>query len=174
MLGAAIHRDTEHASGESGGVFDLIGGLPLHPLAIHAAVVLVPLSAAGVVLYVVIPRWREALRWPLLVTSTVAAAATLLGYLSGEPLQDRLGLGESRAVQRHAELGEQSLIVVLVWWVVVVLLLGRWWPRGNDRPALTRALLIVAVVVSLMATASVIATGHSGASSVWGPRVATS
>ncbi len=32
---------------EESGLFDTVFGLPLHPLAVHAAVVLVPLAALG-------------------------------------------------------------------------------------------------------------------------------
>ena len=40
--------------------FDTIGGLPLHPLTVHAASVLIPLSAIALVLLVFVPKWRKA------------------------------------------------------------------------------------------------------------------
>ena len=42
-----------------------INGLPLHPLVVHAVVVLSPLAALGGLLYAAVPRWRWWLRWPL-------------------------------------------------------------------------------------------------------------
>jgi hypothetical protein len=39
-------------------------GLPLHPLVVHAAVVLTPLAALLVVGSAVLPRWRWLTRWP--------------------------------------------------------------------------------------------------------------
>jgi len=37
---------------------DLITGLPVHPLVIHAVVVLVPLAAIGALLVIFIPKFR--------------------------------------------------------------------------------------------------------------------
>ena len=55
---------------------DSIAGLPLHPLIVHAAVVLLPLSALGVLLVVVFPRLRAG--YALLVALGVRAAAPQL------------------------------------------------------------------------------------------------
>jgi len=55
---------------------DLILGLPLHPLIIHAVVVLVPLSALGVIFLLVFPRIAPTfspLILILLIASTVLA-----------------------------------------------------------------------------------------------------
>jgi hypothetical protein len=40
------------------GPFDTVAGLPVHPLVVHAAVVLLPLSAIGLVTIILVPRWR--------------------------------------------------------------------------------------------------------------------
>lgn len=153
-------------------MFDLIGGLPLHPLVVHASVALIPLSAIGVLIYVFVPRWRMTLRWPLLVVATIAALSVPVAYLTGEPLRDRLGLAESNAVQRHEAFALQTLIVLFVWWLVVVALLWRTPSDSQARKAWPpRWLLATAVIVSLAGLAGIIATGRSGASSVWSPRV---
>jgi hypothetical protein len=39
-----------------------LGGLPLHPLVIHAAVVFGPLAALCALGYALLDRWRERLR----------------------------------------------------------------------------------------------------------------
>ena len=41
------------------GFFDSIAGLPLHPLVVHFAVVLLPLAALVLVLLVGVPKWAE-------------------------------------------------------------------------------------------------------------------
>ena len=48
---------------ESGGPFDLVNGIPVHPLVVHAAVVLVPLAALGLVVMAVWPRFSRSLGW---------------------------------------------------------------------------------------------------------------
>jgi len=67
-------------------MFDTFDGLPLHPLVIHAAVVLIPLSGLLGVLYAV-PRIRAWARWPLLVVSAAALGAAFVATQSGEALQ---------------------------------------------------------------------------------------
>jgi uncharacterized membrane protein len=153
-------------------MFDLIGGLPLHPLVVHASVALIPLSAIGVLVYAFVPRWRATLRWPLLVVATIAAVSVPAAYFTGEPLRDRLGLAGSNAVQRHEGFAQQTLIVLFAWWLVVVALLWRAPTDAQSRtPWPPRWLLVLAVLLSLAGIAGIVATGHSGASSVWSPRV---
>ena len=53
-----------------------IGGLPLHPLVIHAAVVFGPLGALSALGYAVLARWRDRLRWPMLVLALLATGAS--------------------------------------------------------------------------------------------------
>jgi hypothetical protein len=80
--------------------FDTIGGLPLHPLTVHAASVLIPLSAIALVLLVFVPKWRKAYL-PL----TVGALAVSVGLAfaakqSGEALLREL---ETRPITKHSE-----------------------------------------------------------------------
>jgi hypothetical protein len=44
-------------------MFRAFMGLPLHPLAVHAAVIFVPLLALGSAGYAVLPRVRRRLGW---------------------------------------------------------------------------------------------------------------
>src|SRR4051794_28553737 len=60
-----------------------INGLPLHPLVVHAAVVFVPLAALAAILYALVPRWRDQLRWPMVVLVLVATAAIWTAYFTG-------------------------------------------------------------------------------------------
>ena len=46
--------------------FDEIAGLPLHPLVVHFAVVLLPLGALGLIALVAVPRWADRFAWPTL------------------------------------------------------------------------------------------------------------
>ncbi|MDH5279339.1 MAG: hypothetical protein OEW53_09900, partial [Actinomycetota bacterium] len=53
---------------------DTIGDVPVHPLVVHAVVVLLPLAALGVLVLVVVPRWRPTFA-PLVLGVTVVATA---------------------------------------------------------------------------------------------------
>ena len=53
-----------------------VGGLPLHPLIVHAAVGIVPLAALFALLTALVPGWRWFTRWGALV-----AALGAVGFL---------------------------------------------------------------------------------------------
>src|SRR4029453_12287221 len=57
-------------------------GLPLHPLVVHAAVVLGPLAALAALAYVGWPKHRDLLRWVALVTVLLATASIWAAYLT--------------------------------------------------------------------------------------------
>jgi len=95
-------------------VFDLINGLPVHALVVHAVVVLLPLGALGTIAIAVRPGWRHTYG-PLVVAVTAAATVLLpVATSSGEALEERVGNpGE------HAELGDQ-----LIWFALPMLVLA--------------------------------------------------
>ena len=64
-------------------------GLPVHPLAVHLPVVLVPLLAAVTLAYVLIPRVRRQTGWLLAGLSVVTPLAAFGAYLSGENLAEQ-------------------------------------------------------------------------------------
>lgn len=143
-------------------MFDVVAGLPVHPLVIHAVVVLGPLSAVLLLAYALRPSWRVGLRWPTLLLSLVAAASAFVATESGEALEERVG----DPAFEHAEKGDLaaiSMYVLVGAVIVVVFLLAR-----AGRAARASA---VSVVIALAATAftffAVYDAGHSGASSVW-------
>ena len=95
-------------------VFDLINGIPIHPLVVHAVVVLLPLAALGTIAIALRPAWRR--RYGPLVVAAAALAAILcpVATSSGEALEKHVGdPGE------HAELGDQ-----LIWFVLPLLVLA--------------------------------------------------
>ena len=63
-----------------------VNGLPLHPLVVHAVVVLGPLAALTGLAYALVPRWRWVLRWPLVALAVVTAVAALAAVAAGEDL----------------------------------------------------------------------------------------
>lgn len=153
-------------------VFDTINGIPLHPLVVHAVVVLLPLAILGTIAIVVKPAWRRSYG-PLVVG--VAAAAVVLcpvATSSGESLEQHVGNpGE------HAALGDQ-----LVWFAIPVLALAAvlvWLDRRSPdrRPGpswLLSAVSVLAVVASLACAVQVYRVGDSGARAAWQDRVASS
>lgn len=150
----------------SGSPFDAAFGLPLHPLAVHVPVVLLPLGALAVLLLLLVPRWRTALAWPVVAVLGIAAVGSLVAKLSGEALAERVG-----EPGQHEELG--NWLVAIAW----ILFAGTlaWWLWQRKRLTQRRATGVVGLIVGVvLATLAVIAlivtvlTGHTGATSVWG------
>ena len=90
-----------------------INGVPLHPLVIHAVVVFVPLAALGA-LAMAVPKWRWLARWPTLLVTLGATAATYVATLTGEDLEEERGL-ESPLLQTHEEWGERLMIAMWIF-----------------------------------------------------------
>ena len=155
---------------------ETVFGLPTHILSIHAVVVLVPLSATGVVLMALVPPLRRLLRWPVLAVLTAALVAVPVATQTGELLMARLvrdgALGGPvlDKVRLHQELGEQVLWPVLGLWIFTVgLVVADRTHRRARRSRLLAVLVGLAVVTAALATLQVIRTGHAGATAVWNP-----
>ncbi len=152
-------------------MFDLVNGVPWHPLVVHGVVVLLPLAILGTILLAVRPSWRRTYG-PLVVF--FAAAATVLmpvATSSGEALQRRVGHpGE------HAELGDQLIwfTIPLLVLVAALVLMDRYYaPRDiSTGRRLTTVVAGLAVVAALVSGVQVYRVGDSGARAAWGGRVA--
>jgi uncharacterized membrane protein len=150
-------------------MFAEIQGLPLHPLVVHAVVVLVPLSALGAVLVAARPRWARPYG-PLVAFGAVAAAgAAWVAQQAGNALEAELGY-TGDALERIETHGRWGLYVVnlgagfAVLAVVSTVLAFRLGPDNRwQRVAawLTAALGVGATVFAVLA-------GDTGARSVWG------
>jgi uncharacterized membrane protein len=153
-------------------------GLPAHPLLVHVPVVLVPLGAVGALLILIRPAWRGRFGVLVAITAGVGLAGLQFAIGSGESLEERVQ--ETPAVERHAELAGISRLSVLVFFLAVTafvlydrrrrsraVLAGPGTPAAASGSALLLALAALTVVTSLLATASVVQAGHSGAKAVW-------
>jgi uncharacterized membrane protein len=158
----------------SGGPFDLVNGIPVHPLVVHAAVVFVPLTALGMIVMAIWPRFSAKLGWLVAVSAVLATVFSFAAKESGEVLQGRVG----EPGFDHAELGDVMPIFAgfLLIAVVALWLIDRSAPA--DGPAPRRGLRItVAIVGVLIAVGNLVwvyKVGDSGAKSVWSGRVTAS
>ena len=167
-------------TGHNRRVFDLINGLPVHPLVVHAAVVLIPLTLVGTILIAVRPAWRRTLGWWVVLLAAAALVTSVAAKESGEKFATRVGLPVT-----HADLGDvMPLFAFLMFaattaYVVVGYLQDRKQAPASGTAAggfagqsvLVTVLAVVAVVVAIVATGWVIRVGDSGAKAVWEGRV---
>lgn len=160
-----------------------LAGLPLHPLVVHAVVVLVPLAVLAAVLVAVWPTARARFGWPAVVVAAAATASIPLATSTGEDLRDRLS--PDPLIATHAELGDQLLILMAPMAVLLtgLVLLARrrrlaeateateatgtpaTAPRWT-RPAAV-ALTIAVVALAALSAVQVVRIGDSGARAVW-------
>ena len=163
-------------------MFDTIGGIPLHPLIVHAVVVLVPLASLLLLLAAVSPRIRHWAGILTPVTATLALIMTPLATQSGEALEKRVEA--SPTLEEHTELGDSLLYFVLV---LAILAWALWFldrraqaavgtvsetdgahasataPRAPLRPVV----IVLSGITGLATTGQVVRIGHSGASASW-------
>lgn len=149
-----------------------INGLPLHPLLVHAVVVLLPLAALMLILGSL---WPAARRKFGILTPIIALAALIavpLTTQAGEALERQTE--PSAILEQHTELGDH----LLPWAAGLFLIaLAQWlWfrrpRRTDDRPATRRpvvgiVLAVAAIAISVGATIDVVRIGDSGAQAVW-------
>ncbi|WP_280353371.1 DUF2231 domain-containing protein [Nocardia otitidiscaviarum] len=151
-----------------------LDGLPAHVLLVHALVVLVPLTAALLILCALWAGARRRLVWPTAVLAVVVVALTPLTIDAGEWLYTRVG--STPAIDEHVELGRATLYYVIPLLVVALLLLFWHWreERGATigRPVVS-VLIVLAIVAGVAAGAQIYRVGESGSRAVWGGITAT-
>ena len=155
-------------------MFDTIAGLPIHPLVVHAAVVLGPLAALLLVVYVVKSDWRHGLRWPTALTGIGAGLSAAVAASSGESLQyrvDQVATSAQRSlVEEHAEAGDMaaaSLYVLAIAIVLVVFFLLKPRPTKPIGRGLAALGIVVTIVAVGFSTFAIVNAGHTGASASW-------
>ena len=155
-------------------MFDLINGLPVHPLVVHGVVVLLPLAIVGTIAIVVKPAWRISHGVLVVAIAAVATALIPVATSSGEALEKHVG-----DPGNHAALGDQ-----LIWFAIPLLVFSAalvWLERRRaaDKPtigpsALPAVMAALAVVAALATGVQVYRVGDSGARSAWGDQVSSS
>lgn len=149
-----------------GGPFDLILGIPVHPLVVHAVVVLVPLAATGLIVMALWPKFSRQYGWLVLLAAAGGAVSSFVAKEAGEALADRIGAPGFN----HQALGSRLPLFALALLLVAI---ARWAmdrARAPGDATRQRGRMLVAVLAVLIAGASifwVIRVGHTGAQSVW-------
>ncbi|WP_232466268.1 DUF2231 domain-containing protein [Diaminobutyricimonas sp. LJ205] len=150
-----------------------IGGLPLHPLIVHAVVVLTPLTVLALLLGTFWPAARRRLGIVTPLAALLVLVMVPITVLAGRELKEIVG--PLPAVLRHESFGN-----MLLPWVVALFVVSagqwawyRWGERRRARPAQLVPILIgiAAVVVGVGTLVIIVLIGDSGARAVWGPVV---
>jgi hypothetical protein len=156
-----------------------IAGLPLHPLLVHAIVVLTPLTALALVLGSVWPAARRRLGTVTPLAALLLVALVPITVAAGEALRDIVG--PLPAVQTHEGYG-RMLLPWVIGMLVVAAAQWAWFRWGQPRatgaagtavPSSPRArivtvvLAVLAIAVAAGTVVTVVLIGDSGARAVW-------
>ncbi|WP_426566771.1 DUF2231 domain-containing protein [Angustibacter sp. McL0619] len=147
-------------------MFDTIFGLPMHPLVVHATVVVVPTAALSIALAACWPRFRRWAGFLPLLLSVVALLLVPLSTSSGESLERHVP--ETELLRQHTEMADGLLVWVIILTVAAA---GLYW---QDRTSKLPRRALVTVAISVLAAVGVVGTvvqvvriGHSGAKAAW-------
>ena len=152
-------------------VLETLLGIPLHPLLIHTAVVFVPLLVLAALVYALVPGLRARVGWLLVGLAVLAPLCTLASKLSGDAFRARMvrrhltspqGLA---LIDGHRHLG--TILVYVVSALGVVSLLMVLLPPARRTKAVSLALVVLAVGLSIVSGYYVFRTGDTGAHIVW-------
>ncbi len=140
-------------------------GLPLHPLVIHAVVVLVPLTSIGALLMALRPRFSKRFGVIFVIGAILSAVSAFVAKESGETL------ARTRPVSgEHVMAGDVVPLPVLGFAVLLTVfwLFDRGVPGNRTRPLWLKVLAIAVILAAVGCTYLVVIAGHTGALSVWG------
>lgn len=119
-------------------MFEEFLDLPLHPLAVHLPIVLIPLLIMVALAYALIPPVRRLTWWALIGLAVVAPAVTWATRESGYELrarlaeQDALPAPLAEDVDEHARLSHILIWLVAALAVVSLMLVLAVWRRANS------------------------------------------
>lgn len=145
-------------------MFDTIGGLPVHPLVVHAAVVLIPLSAIGAFLIVLRPRYLRYFGVATISVALIGLIAAFISKESGESLSSRIG-----NPQPHVDYGNIYPLVALgyVFLLTFFWLFARGVPLNRNRPIWLKLVGVVVLLAAVGISYFTFLVGHSGAEATW-------
>ena len=157
----------------------VIDGIPLHPLVVHAVVVLLPLAALGSVVIAVRRSWRRSFGIPVLLMALVGVAAVPLATTTGSELRAALGVN-NQLLDVHEQRASWLLPFALTFLVLVAAAVltelaavraevgaHAAEPAGPTRRRVTTGLSVLAALAGLAVTAVVGWVGHAGSVVVW-------
>lgn len=139
---------------------ELVFGIPAHPLIVHAVVVLLPLSAIGMIAMVLIPPFRGTVQKYFVAGALlIATGSAFLATQSGKTLNMVDSVSEY-----HQDWGTRTFYAALGLTALSALWL---WLDTKPKSIYKMITGILVVIVSLAAITATVLAGHSGAESVW-------
>ncbi len=145
-------------------IFFSLGGLPIHPLIVHIAVVILPFGAVALISSIYSTKVREKFAVLTLWAIGVGTIATYIAKESGEALAEEFGNPE-----KHADYGSLLFSASLA---LIAFSLNWHGSRKNPERKLHKFLGHFSALLAVVVIVLTVLTGHSGAAAVWEARIA--
>ena len=143
-----------------------VNGLPTHALAVHAAVVFVPLAAFLAILFV-IPRTRSWAALPMAIVSVGALISVYIARESGFNLKRHLQLGA--LIQDHENKANVLFYLMIPFAIIAVVVYLLWRRPGQFTGAVQWVACTVLIVGAVVVGVQTIRVGEAGAKALWNP-----
>jgi len=161
------------------GVFDDFFGVPTHPLAVHAPVVLVPIAAVVAVVLAIKSDRRARVGWLMPAAVFVLVAMLFVAKESGESAKEAENVFGD--IAQHEDLANATFVLAIIWFVLTLAVAIRDWMNGRghqvqplsagaavaSHDTIALVLAILAAVAAVITTIWLVRTGHAGAESRW-------
>jgi len=143
-------------------------GLPLHPLIVHAVVVLLPLAALGGIVMAAWPKFSRRFGPVVVLLAWAGVAGAVAASHTGEQLQAALGM----QIGNHASFGREVKYAAFAFAALLSGLYFLDWRagrggKGKKRTALEWVLAVLTIGAALFAIYLTVQAGHTGAKLVW-------
>ncbi len=152
------------------GPFGLLG-LPLHPLLVHATVILAPVTALAVALTAIWPAARRRLGLAMPIAAALVAVLVPVTVLAGLDLAAKVG--STPAIRQHEALG-----LLLIPWSIALLIaavavhlrerMTARIRRIRIASAISATITTIAAVCAIGTIVTAVLAGEAGARAVWG------
>ncbi len=140
-----------------------IFGLPVHPLVVHFAVVILPLSTIALIAIIYTPKIKVKYSFIAAAGIVLGSAAVLVAKQSGEALAEKIGTPVV-----HADYGSLLTIAAFIFMVLTII----WYQSAKGRKSRTATLLShITALAGVAVLILTFLTGHSGAEAVWKGRL---
>lgn len=149
---------------------DKVHGLPVHPLAVHASVVLIPLAALLAILFV-IPRTRAWAALPLPIVSVASLLSVFVSRASGFNLRDDLAAFNpqiKQAIQNHLDKATWLMWFMVVFTIIAFVVYVLYRQADRFTGTVEYAACGVLIVGALLVAWQTYQTGEAGSKVVWG------
>lgn len=163
MVVGSVVPDAPDGIYDSGLPFDSLFGIPVHPLVVHLAAVLLPLAAIGLIYIATGIRRSKRYGGAVSLLALLGFASAFLATASGRDLAAASGYGS----ELHFELGEW-----VPWFAAVLLALATaLWvvdKKPSQRGAPGKILALVGLIAGAATTVLVVWTVITGDQLTWG------